>query len=193
MERDRVMIAAGGLLALSELAAGVAARWFEEARGGGGAGRVHLPLCRRFDGVFERRRGGIPLEYLRALATGESEMRAGAQDGHGFGLFQLGDDVLAAYDQAHGTRHERDDLLDPEVNAAVAAWQLGELAARLDRYRAESPNLAVDWDNPRFIELLTGAWAGAASSRRRGRPEAAWCAHVVELYRAERGSAAERA
>src|SRR5687767_13188144 len=42
-------------------------------------------LSREFDPIFERYRGSIPIEYLRALAKRESGMRPGERSGPAWG------------------------------------------------------------------------------------------------------------
>jgi Transglycosylase SLT domain len=131
---------------------------------GGSPGPKRFPaapasvLPRRFDWIFEQHRGAIPIEYLRALAVSESGMQAGQQAGPAWGLMQIVEVVRRDYNRAHGTRHERADLLDPAVNVAIATWLLRTITASYARHHAKVPNLQTAWDNPRFVELLTFGW-----------------------------------
>lgn len=116
------------------------------------------PLPRTFDWVFEQYRRHIPIEYLRALAMRESSMQVAAQSGAGSGLFQIIDVVRRDYNRVHGTRYERDDLFDPVVNVAIATWLLQAIIRSYARNHPNVPNLRADWDNPRFVSLLTFGW-----------------------------------
>jgi len=115
-------------------------------------------LPRRFDWIFEEYRGDIPLEYLRALAMRESGMEAGLQSGPAWGLMQIVEVVRRDYNRAHGTQYERDDLLDPVVNVSIATWLLGTITKSYARHHPGVLNLQADWNNPRFVELLTFGW-----------------------------------
>src|SRR6266545_3557950 len=66
--------------------------------------------------------------------------------------------VRRDYNLAHETRYERTDLLDPEVNVAIATWLLRRIIASYARHHPNVPNLHADWDNPRFAEILTFGW-----------------------------------
>jgi Transglycosylase SLT domain len=115
-------------------------------------------LPRRFDWIFEQHRGDIPIEYMRALATSESGMQAGAQSGPAWGLMQIVEVVRRDYNQDRGTRHQRADLLDPAINVAVATWLLRRIIGSYGRNHPDVPNFRADWTNPRFVELLTFGW-----------------------------------
>jgi hypothetical protein len=116
------------------------------------------PLPRRFDWIFEQHRGDIPIEYLRALAVRESGMQAGAQSGPARGLLQIMEFVRRDYNQANATRHQRADLLDPAVNVVVGTWLLRRIMTSYARNHPAVPNLHANWNNPRFVELLTFGW-----------------------------------
>lgn len=115
-------------------------------------------LPRTFDWVFEQYRRHVPIEYLRALAMRESSMQVAAQSEAGSGLFQIIDVVRRDYNRVHGTRYERDDLFDPVVNVAIATWLLQAITRSYARNHPNVPNLMTDWDNPRFVGLLTFGW-----------------------------------
>lgn len=122
-------------------------------------------LPRTFDAIFERHRGAIPIEYLRALAKRESDMKPGERSGPAWGLMQIVEVVRTDYNQAHGTRHSRADLLDPDVNVAMCCWVLRFIIASYQRNHPRIPNLRADWSNPRFVELLTFGWNAGFSER----------------------------
>jgi hypothetical protein len=124
---------------------------------------AQLPLT--FDWIFEQYRGQVPIEYLRALAMRESGMQVAARSGAASGLLQIVDVVRRDYNRVHGTRYERDDLLDPVANVAIATWLLHAIIRSYTRNHPNIPNLHADWDNPRFVELLTFGWNAGWSER----------------------------
>ncbi|MGE0403449.1 MAG: transglycosylase SLT domain-containing protein, partial [Kofleriaceae bacterium] len=71
---------------------------------------------RRFDAVFERYRGSIPLAYLRALVDRESNGRPDVRTGSAVGLMQIVPVVLADYNKRHGTAVQSAQLVDPATN-----------------------------------------------------------------------------
>jgi hypothetical protein len=115
-------------------------------------------LPRTFDPVFERYRGETPIEYLRALAMRESSMNPAERSGPAWGLLQIVEVVRHDYNRAHKASYQRADLLDPAVNVAMATWLLRLIIASYERNHPAVPNLRADWDNPRFVELLTFGW-----------------------------------
>jgi len=122
-------------------------------------------LSRAFDPIFERYRGAIPIEYVRALAQRESGMKPGERSGPAWGLMQVVEVVRVDYNQAHGTHYARTDLLDPAVSVAMACWLLRFIIDSYQRNHPNVPNLRADWDNPRFAELLTAGWNAGFSEK----------------------------
>jgi hypothetical protein len=122
-------------------------------------------LSRKFDPIFEQYRGSIPIEYLRALAQRESSMRPGERSGPAWGLMQIVEIVRADYNEAHGTRYTRADLLDPAVSVAMCCWVLRFIIDSYQRNHPTIPNLREAWDNPRFAELLTFGWNAGFSEK----------------------------
>jgi len=137
------------------------------------------PLSRAFDPVFERYRDGIPIEYLRALATRESDMKPAERSGAAWGLLQIVEDVRGGYNHAHGTHYTREHLLDPAVNVAMACWLLRTIIASYAKHHPDVPNLRADWNNRQFVELLTYGWNAGYS-------EGGGVGHVAR-YLARRG------
>lgn len=115
-------------------------------------------LSREFDPVFERYRGSIPLEYLRALAKRESGMRPGEHRGPAWGLMQIVEVVRHDFNKAHATHYTRRDLLDPAVSVAMCCWVLRFIIDSYQRHHPRVANLREDWSNPRFVQLLTAGW-----------------------------------
>jgi len=115
-------------------------------------------VSRQYDAVFAAQGAGLPMAYLRALASCESDMRADLTDGPAWGLMQVAPVVLKDYNRRHGTTFRRADLLSPLINVAVASDALRLIIASYRRFHADVPNLQENWDNPRFVELLTFGW-----------------------------------
>ncbi len=120
---------------------------------------------RRFDRIFDMYRESIPIEFLRALAKRESNLNPEERKGPAWGLMQIVEVVRKDYNQAHGTRYTRRDLLDAAVNVAIACWLLRFIIAQYAKYQDGVANLRADWNNPRFVELLVFGWnAGFSAS-----------------------------
>ena len=113
---------------------------------------------RRFDKVFERYRGSLPIEYVRALVERESDGRPGVRAGSAIGLMQIVPVVLADYNKRHGTAYQSEHLADPATNVAIGCELLRLIAASYRKYHPRIPNLETNWNNPRFVELLTFGW-----------------------------------
>ncbi|MCW5801770.1 MAG: transglycosylase SLT domain-containing protein [Deltaproteobacteria bacterium] len=114
---------------------------------------------RRFDSVYSRYRGGIPIEYVRALVELESAGNPDARSGEAIGLMQIRPVLLADYNKRHGTSYASAHLTDPSVNVAIGCDLLRQI---IDSYRRNHPafkSLQRDWNNPRFVELLTLGWS----------------------------------
>ena len=113
---------------------------------------------RRFDPVFERYRGSIPLEYVRALVERESDGRPHVRTGSAVGLMQIVPVVLTDYNKRHGTAYQSAHLVDPSTNVAIGCELLRLIVESYRRNHPRIPNLQPDWSNPRFVELLTFGW-----------------------------------
>lgn len=113
---------------------------------------------RRFDAVFDRYRGGLSREYLRALVERESDGRPNVRTGSAVGLMQIIPVVLDDYNKRHGTTYQSAHLVDPSINVAIGCELLRLIAGSYRKSHPRIPNLQPDWDNPRFVELLTFGW-----------------------------------
>jgi hypothetical protein len=115
-------------------------------------------LSRRFDPVFDRYRGSIPIEYLRALVERESGTNPHARTSQARGLMQIVPVVLDDYNKRHGTNYQSEHLFDPMINVAIGCELLRLILDSYRRNHPHVPNLQADWTNPRFVELLTFGW-----------------------------------
>ncbi len=122
------------------------------------------PIPRTFDPMFAREGLGLPVAYLRALAAHESDLNPAAATGPAWGLLQIVEIVRRDYNERRGANHPRAELLIADVNVRIAADALATIA---DSYRTNhhAPNLHEDWQNPRFVELLTFGWNAGWSER----------------------------
>lgn len=124
----------------------------------GGGKSATSSRVRRFDAVFERYRGNIPLAYLRALVDRESNGRPDVRTGSAVGLMQIVPVVLSDYNKRHGTAYQSAQLVDPATNVAIGCELLRLIANSYRKNHPRVPNLQPDWNNPRFVELLTFGW-----------------------------------
>lgn len=116
------------------------------------------PRVRRFDSVFERYRGGIPIEYVRALVERESNGQPTARSGSASGLMQIVPVVLDDYNKRHGTTYRSEHLRDPRTNVAIGCELLRIIIASYRKNHPRIRTLQTDWNNPAFVELLTFGW-----------------------------------
>lgn len=122
-------------------------------------------LPRTYDAEFANHGQRIPLAYLRALAVRESDMNPARAEGPSWGLLGVDDVTRQAYNRRHGTSFRQVDLLTPSVNVTIAADQLRIITRRWRLDHADIANLQENWQNLRFVELLTFAWETAYSDR----------------------------
>lgn len=115
-----------------------------------------MMLARTFDPIFARYGGRIPVAFLRALSYRESGQNPSSASGPAKGLMQTLPALLEGYNQRHGTQYGTADLLNPEVNVAVATDLLNRIVLAFGKH--PSRNLKADWSNPEFLNLLTAGW-----------------------------------
>lgn len=121
-------------------------------------GHATSARVRRFDAIFERYRGSLPIAYVRALVERESDGRPDVRTGSAVGLMQVVPVVLADYNKRHGTAYQTAHLYDPATNVAIACELLRMIADGYRKNHPRIPNLQPAWTNPRFVELLTFGW-----------------------------------
>ena len=120
---------------------------------------------RTFDPIFAACGQGIPVPYLRALALRESDMNPRESSGPAWGLLQVIEVVRQDYNEHTGAKYTRQDLLDPAINVTIAATALATIVRSYAQNHPRIKNLQADWNNPRFIELLTFGWNAGWSER----------------------------
>ena len=118
-----------------------------------------------FDQIFAAYGHGIPVPFLRALALRESDMQASLADGPAWGLLQVIEVVRQDYNKKTGATYTRQDLLNPIVNVSIASAALATIVESYARNHPHIANLQANWQNPRFVELLTFGWNAGWSER----------------------------
>ncbi|MGE3761838.1 MAG: transglycosylase SLT domain-containing protein [Kofleriaceae bacterium] len=113
---------------------------------------------RRFDPVFDRYRGALPIEYVRALVERESNGLPAVRAGNAIGLMQIVPVVLTDYNKRHGTTYRGEHLTDPATNVAIGCELLHLIVESYRKHHPRIRTLQPDWDNLRFVELLTVGW-----------------------------------
>ena len=113
---------------------------------------------RGFDPVFERYRGSLPIEYVRALVERESNGQPSVRAGSAIGLMQIVPVVLDDYNKRHGTTYRSEHLTHPATNVAIGCELLRLIIDSYGKNHPRITTLQADWNNPRFAELLTFGW-----------------------------------
>jgi len=119
-------------------------------------GKKYIPLFMDMESRFH-----IPAQFLYALAGRESRWNAHDVAGihgaptaddikhHAVGLFQITKGVVKDYNTTHDTSYTKSGMLDPRVNATIAAWYLSEKVI---------PKFQVEWNNAKQIAIIAQAW-----------------------------------
>src|SRR5262249_2842618 len=74
------------------------------------------------------------------------------------GLMQIVTVVRVDYNTRHGTAYEPQHLDDPAISVAMCTELLQLIIRGYQQNHPDIPNLQPDWDNLRFVELLTFGW-----------------------------------
>ncbi|MBT8453015.1 MAG: transglycosylase SLT domain-containing protein [Deltaproteobacteria bacterium] len=116
-----------------------------------------MALTTKFDPLFARYAGRLPVPYLRALAKRESNLNPQSGGGSYWGILQVGyKNVLPSYNKRRGTNYSPNDLFDAEINVKIATDLLNRIVVAFGKH--PSPNLQADWSNPEWVKLLTAGW-----------------------------------
>lgn len=129
-----------------------------------GIGADDIPVTdTRYDDIFAKYAGNLPVEFMRAVAWHESRLNPSQKASSGaVGLFQIVGIVLKDYNQRHNTKLTKKDMLDPELNTMVGAFVLNFIA---EQYQKNHPCLTMDWTSPRYVALVVQGWnAGFSNS-----------------------------
>ena len=105
-------------------------------------------LPNTYDSIFAKHAGRIPVAYLRALASRESDMNPGEAVLPAYGLLQVIRKV------ANGAGFTHAEMFDPDKNVQAATRTLNHI---IDSYE-RGHNMSPDWTNPEYVKLLTAGW-----------------------------------
>lgn len=117
-----------------------------------------MSITTKYDTIFSKYGNGLPVPYLRALASRESDMNPLSGKGTtsaAKGLLQVIPVVLKDYNEEHGTKLKESDLYTPIVNVAIATSTMKHI---LKSYSMSPPLAEVDWSSKRWVELFTFGW-----------------------------------
>lgn len=109
-----------------------------------------------YDALFAQYAPSVPRTFMRALAKRESDFNPNNASGPAWGLMQIVESVRNSYNKRFGTAYARNDLLNPQVNVAMA----GDLLRNIVRGYSKHPdrNMREDWSNPEFVKLVLAGW-----------------------------------
>ena len=113
---------------------------------------------RRFDPLYSRYRGSIPIEYVRALVERESNGQPSVRTGSAIGLLQIVPVVLADYNKRHGTAYVSEHLTDPATNLAIGCELLQIIVTSYAKNHPQIRTMQPNWDNPEYVGLVTLGW-----------------------------------
>jgi soluble lytic murein transglycosylase-like protein len=117
-----------------------------------------MPLTRQFDSLLSRHAAGLPLNFLRALASRESDFNPRETGGRHWGLLQVGPSVIEDYNKKFGTSHQLSDVLDPELNVKMATRTLRRIVKSYKTFHPKTKNMREDWSNPEYVALVLAGW-----------------------------------
>ena len=117
-----------------------------------------MPLTRQFDPLLSRHSGTLPLNFLRALASRESDFNTNEQGGRHWGLLQVGPSVIEDFNKQFGTNHQLQSVLDPELNVRMATRTLRRIVASYKRFHPGTTNMKENWSNPEYVRLVLAGW-----------------------------------
>jgi len=113
-------------------------------------------ITTRFDPLFAKYAGALPIAFMRALSKRESNMNPNEQEWPAWGLMQVVPVVREGYNKRFGTSYSHPDLLDPDTNVKIAAELLNRIVTGYAKH--SDPNLKTDWSNPEFVKLVVAGW-----------------------------------
>lgn len=115
-----------------------------------------MALPTTFDAIFNRYRGDVPLNYMRALTKRESNFNPNESNDPAWGLMQVVPVVRTGFNARYGTSYSKQDLLNPSVNVQMVADLLNRIATAYQKH--SDPNMKGNWANPEFVKLVTAGW-----------------------------------
>ncbi len=131
----------------------------------------NMSVSRKYDAIFEKHRGQLPLAFVRSLAKKESNLNPESwrgKAGSARGILQVIPTVLDGYNERHKTTYKRDDLFNPEVCTMIACDLLNRIITAYNKH----PALQFNPEDKRYMQLLVWGWNAGYS-------EAAGVGYVV--------------
>lgn len=117
-----------------------------------------MAVSQEYDSFFQLHGAGLPVAYLRSLAKKESGLNPASKGVSAWGLLQITEVVRRDYNTRHNTGWTRNDLLDPAVCTMIGADLLRRIVDAYGSNHGRIGNMGEDWDNQRFVELVTFGW-----------------------------------
>lgn len=130
------------------------------------SGEAFPLLPTTYDPIFQKYGGDVPVAYLRALASRESDMNPHEAQMPAYGLLQVILEVVQSYNSRKGTSYSHADMLTPELNVKVAANLINRIAKGYGPLHPHADNMQEDWTNPEFAKLVTTGWNSGYSEIR---------------------------
>ena len=122
-----------------------------------------MGISNKYDNIFEKFRGTIPLSYLRALAFSQSNLNAAKSFKGAAGLFMISDAALRAYDKKYpiaatnqSIERKSSDLADPILNTRIAVWILGNIIKYFSTHYPKT--MSENWNDPTYAAVVTLAF-----------------------------------
>lgn len=123
-------------------------------------------VTRKFDPLFAKHAGILPVPFLRALAKRESNMNPKESKASFWGILQVGwrgkNSVLKGYNDRFGTHFTKEDLLNPDINIMIASDLINRIAKAYGKLAKENPilmrNMIPNFQNKEFVKLLLAGW-----------------------------------
>ena len=123
-------------------------------------------VSRKYDALFAKHAGILPVPFLRALGKRESNLNPRDIGGSFWGILQVGwrgkHSVLKGYNERFNTSFVKDDLLDPYTNIMIASELINRIARAYMNLSRENPtlmkNMVPDFENKEFVKLLLAGW-----------------------------------
>jgi len=123
-------------------------------------------ISRKYDDLFAKHAGLLPVPFLRALAKSESNMNPAENKGSFWGILQVGwrgkNSVLKGYNTRHNTNYTKGNLFNPDINIMIASDLINRIAKAYAKLYEENPkmmrNMFPDFKNKEFVKLLLAGW-----------------------------------
>ena len=113
-------------------------------------------ISQKFDPLFRKYQGRLPVAYMRALSKRESNLNPHESEWPAYGLMQVVPVVRESWNKRKGDNLAHTDLLDPDTNVKVASDLLNRIVVAYGKH--PDANMKEDWRNPEFVKLVTAGW-----------------------------------